>query len=213
MSLTSSLLSRVLQGGSCTREELIALSREPLEELCQAANAIREHFCGNVFDLCTIINGRSGKCSENCKYCAQSAHYSTAVEEYPLLSDEALLAGARYNDERGILRYSIVTSGKRLTDADVDRLCASYRHIAERCGISLCASHGLISKKHCEQLKAAGRLPLPQQPGNLPPQLPECLHHAHVRRQAANHQVGYGSRAGSVQRRHQWGVGKPWRTG
>ena len=156
MSLTSSLLSRVLGGGSCSREELIALSREPLEELCQAANAIREHFCGNVFDLCTIINGRSGKCSENCKYCAQSAHYSTAVEEYPLLSDEALLAGARYNDERGILRYSIVTSGKRLTDADVDRLCASYRHIAERCGISLCASHGLISKKHCEQLKAAG---------------------------------------------------------
>lgn len=142
----SFLLSRVLQRGSCTREELIALSREPLEELCQAANAIREHFCGNVFDLCTIINGRSGKCSENCKYCAQSAHYSTAVEEYPLLSDEALLAGARYNDERGILRYSIVTSGKRLTDADVDRLCASYRHIAERCGISLCASHGLISK-------------------------------------------------------------------
>jgi len=156
MSLTSSLLSRVLGGGSCSREELIALSREPLEELCQAANAIREHFCGNVFDLCTIINGRSGKCSENCKYCAQSAHYSTAVEEYPLLSDEALLAGARYNDERGILRYSIVTSGKRLTDEDVDRLCASYRHIAEHCGISLCASHGLISKKHCEQLKAAG---------------------------------------------------------
>ena len=112
MSLTSSLLSRVLGGGSCSREELIALSREPLEELCQAANAIREHFCGNVFDLCTIINGRSGKCSENCKYCAQSAHYSTAVEEYPLLSDEALLAGARYNDARGILRYSIVTSGK-----------------------------------------------------------------------------------------------------
>ena len=156
MSLTSSLLSRVLGGGSCSREELIALSREPLEELCQAANAIREHFCGNVFDLCTIINGRSGKCSENCKYCAQSAHYSTAVEEYPLLSDEALLAGARYNDERGILRYSIVTSGKRLTDEDVDRLCTSYRHIAEHCGISLCASHGLISKKHCEQLKAAG---------------------------------------------------------
>ena len=156
MSLTSSLLSRVLGGGSCSREELIALSREPLEELCQAANAIREHFCGNVFDLCTIINGRSGKCSENCKYCAQSAHYSTAVEEYPLLSDEALLAGARYNDARGILRYSIVTSGKRLTDEDVDRLCASYRHIAEHCGISLCASHGLISKKNCEQLKAAG---------------------------------------------------------
>ena len=148
MNLTSSLLSRVLQGGTCTREELLALRREPLEELCRAANAIRKHFCGNVFDLCTIINGRSGRCSENCKYCAQSAHYSTAVEEYPLLSDEALLAGARYNENKGILRYSIVTSGKRLTDADVEQLCASYRN--------LCASHGLLSKKHCEQLKAAG---------------------------------------------------------
>ena len=73
MNLTSSLLSRVLQGGTCTREELLALRREPLEELCRAANAIRKHFCGNVFDLCTIINGRSGRCSENCKYCAQSA--------------------------------------------------------------------------------------------------------------------------------------------
>ena len=100
MNLTSSLLSRVLQGGTCTREELLALRREPLEELCRAANAIRKHFCGNVFDLCTIINGRSGRCSENCKYCAQSAHYSTAVEEYPLLSDEALLAGARYNENK-----------------------------------------------------------------------------------------------------------------
>ena len=156
MNLTSSLLSRVLQGGTCTREELLALRREPLEELCRAANAIRKHFCGNVFDLCTIINGRSGRCSENCKYCAQSAHYSTAVEEYPLLSDEALLAGARYNENKGILRYSIVTSGKRLTDADVEQLCASYRNISAQCGISLCASHGLLSKKHCEQLKAAG---------------------------------------------------------
>lgn len=156
MSLTSSLLTKVLQGGSCTKDELLALSREPLDELCTAANAIREHFCGHVFDLCTIINGRSGKCSENCKYCAQSAHYTTAVEEYPLLNNEALLAGARYNEDRGILRYSIVTSGKRLTDADVARLCDSYRHIGEHCGISLCASHGLISKTHCEQLKAAG---------------------------------------------------------
>lgn len=156
MSLTSSLLTKVLQGGSCTKDELLALSREPLDELCTAANAIREHFCGQVFDLCTIINGRSGKCSENCKYCAQSAHYATAVEEYPLLNNEALLAGARYNEDRGILRYSIVTSGKRLTDADVARLCDSYTHIGEHCGISLCASHGLISKKHCEQLKAAG---------------------------------------------------------
>lgn len=207
MNLTSSLLSRVLQGGTCTREELLALRREPLEELCRAANAIRKHFCGNVFDLCTIINGRSGRCSENCKYCAQSAHYSTAVEEYPLLSDEALLAGARYNENKGILRYSIVTSGKRLTDADVEQLCASYRNISAQCGISLCASHGLLSKKHCEQLKAAGVTRYHNNLETSRAQLPEHLHHPHVRRQDPDDQMGHGSRAGSMQRRHH-GAGR-----
>ena len=135
---------------------MIALSREPLEELCQAANAIREHFCGNVFDLCTIINGRSGKCSENCKYCAQSAHYSTAVEEYPLLSDDALLAGARYNDERGILRYSIVTSGRRLSDDEVERVCGDIRAIKAAADIEVCVSFGLLDEGAFSKLRDAG---------------------------------------------------------
>lgn len=156
MTLTVSLLDKVLSGQSCTREELLQLCTEPLEELCQAANAIREHFCGNTFDLCTIINGRSGRCSENCKYCAQSAHYNTAVDEYPLLPRETILDGARRCEEAGILRYSVVTSGKRLTDADVDQLCDAYRLMSDECNLGLCASHGLISLEHCKKLKAAG---------------------------------------------------------
>lgn len=156
MTLTATLLDKVLSGQSCTRDELVRLSQEPLDELCQAANTLREHFCGNGFDLCTIINARSGRCSENCKYCAQSAHYTTAVDEYPLLSRETLLDGAKHSEEAGILRYSVVTSGKRLTDADIDQLCDAYRLMKEECGIGLCASHGLLSLEHCQKLKAAG---------------------------------------------------------
>ncbi len=156
MSFTSSLLQKVLEGHRCTKAELLQLCEEPIDEVCQAADQIRTHFCGNIFDMCTIINGRSGRCSENCKYCAQSAHYKTNVEEYPLLPQKAIIDGARYNEERGVLRYSIVTSGKRLTDSDVNELCETYRALSEQCDIALCASHGLISKKHCEELKASG---------------------------------------------------------
>lgn len=156
MSLVSDLEQKLMEGGACSRDELLQLADAPLNELCEAANRLRSHFCGNVFDLCTIINGRSGRCSENCRYCAQSAHYETSVEEYSLLGTDALLEGAKYNEARGVLRYSIVTSGKKLTDADVDSLCQAYATIAAECGIALCASHGLLSLDHCRRIKEAG---------------------------------------------------------
>ena len=84
MNTVQTLKEKAMQGVSITKEEALSLADQPLDELCQAANELREHFCDNVFDLCSIINGKSGKCSENCKYCAQSSHFCTAVEEYPL---------------------------------------------------------------------------------------------------------------------------------
>ena len=78
------LKKKVLEGYQISKEEALALAEMPLEELTQAADEIRQKFCKNQFDLCTIINGKSGKCSENCKYCAQSSFYPTDVESYPL---------------------------------------------------------------------------------------------------------------------------------
>lgn len=128
----------------------------PLEELCRAADEIREHFCGNAFDICTIINGKSGKCSENCKYCAQSAHYHTGAEEYPLLDREEIVRQARYNAERGVLRYSIVTSGRALNDPEVEAMCAAIREIKSQVKIEVCVSFGLLTKEQFERVKAAG---------------------------------------------------------
>lgn len=147
---------KVLNGGEITREEAISLIEAPLCELCAAADEIRSRFCGNVFDMCTIINGKSGRCSENCKYCAQSAHYNTRCEEYPLLSAEKLVEGALYNYERGVLRYSIVCSGKRLSGSEVDSLCESIRAIKKACPISVCVSAGLLDEANFRKLKDAG---------------------------------------------------------
>lgn len=154
--IVEELKSKILNGGEITRDEAILLIDAPLGELCEAADEIRERFCGDIFDMCTIINGKSGRCSENCKYCAQSAHYNTRCEEYPLLSAEKIVEGALYNYERGVLRYSIVCSGKRLSESEVDSLCESIRAIKKACPISICVSAGLLDEESFRKLKQAG---------------------------------------------------------
>ena len=154
--MRTTLQKKVINGGTLSREEASLLSSAQLEPLCEAADQIRRHFCGNAFDMCSIINGKSGKCPEDCKYCAQSSHYSADTAVYPLLSTDEILREAKANAADGILRFSIVTSGKRLSDQEVEQVCDSFRKIRETCGISLCASMGLLSQKQFKMLKSAG---------------------------------------------------------
>lgn len=150
------LEEKVLRGEQITREEALGLYEQPLEELCEKADEIRRHFCGNGFDICTIINGKSGRCSENCKFCAQSAHNHTGAAEYPLLSAEEITVQAKRNDEQGVLRYSIVTSGKRLSEEEVDEMCEAIRKIRQETGIAVCISFGLLKEEQYRKLKEAG---------------------------------------------------------
>lgn len=150
------LTDKVLNGEQITKEEAMNLYEQPLEELCESADQIRRKFCAEQFDICTIINGKSGRCSENCKFCAQSAHNHTGAEEYPLLPDEEIIAQARMNHEQGVLRYSIVTSGKRLSDAEVERMCGTVRKIRDDVGIAVCVSFGLLNEAQFRKLNEAG---------------------------------------------------------
>ena len=150
------LTDQVINGKKISKEEALFLYRQPLLELCGSADKIRKYFCSDQFDICTIINARSGSCSENCKFCAQSAHNHTCADTYPLLSKEVILAQAKINHEQGVLRYSIVTSGKRLSDAEVDLMCEVVREIKEKIGISVCVSFGLLNEQQFRKLKEAG---------------------------------------------------------
>lgn len=156
MNIIDKLKEKIFHGVILEKEEILSLLNEPLDKLCIAADEIRKHFCGDSFDMCTIINGKSGRCSENCKYCSQSIHFKTSIEEYPLLDSKRILDDAKYNDDKGVLRYSIVTSGKRLSQKDLKDVCKSYRLIKENSNISLCASHGLLSYDDFIKLKDAG---------------------------------------------------------
>ena len=157
MSFTEEMKDKILRGKWIGREEALRLAEEPLEELRQAADEIRRKVCGSGFDLCTIVNAKCGRCSEDCRYCAQSAHYRTACEEsYPLLSAQELLEDARRNAQQGVLRYSIVTSGRRLSEEEVEQACESIRRIRAEVPIEVCVSFGLLDEVQFRKIKAAG---------------------------------------------------------
>jgi len=156
MVYVETLGNKILEGKMITKQEAIELYEQPLQELCQKANEIRKQFCSNRFDICTIINGKSGRCSENCRFCAQSAYSHTNAAEYPLLPAEEIVAQAKVNDKQGVLRYSIVTSGKRLSDQEVDKMCEAVQKIKEETDISICISFGLLKEEQYRKLKAAG---------------------------------------------------------
>ena len=147
---------KINSGGAVTKDEALLLYGGALEELCKAADEIREHFCGNRFDICTIINGKSGKCPEDCKFCAQSAYYHTAAEEYPLLDTKEIVRQAKYNADHGVHRFSIVTSGRSLKDAEIEQMCEAIREIREQTDIKVCASFGLLDEGQYCRVKEAG---------------------------------------------------------
>ena len=150
------LKAKVLAGYNINKAEALQLVNTPLAELTKAANDIRKHFCGNKFDICTIINGKSGRCSEDCRYCAQSAHYPTEVKTYPLLNTTPILQEAQYNYSKGVARYAVVTSGKSLNDTEVEQLANSMREVKKQCKIRLCVSGGLLNEVQFKKLKDAG---------------------------------------------------------
>lgn len=153
----NNLKEKIKNGYLITREEAIEVYNSDYDELTKAADELREYFCGNDFDVCTIINAKSGKCSENCKFCAQSGHYHTNVKEYDLLDEDVIVKDALDKYNRGIPRYSMVASGKGLTPKDIDKICSITRKIYEQApGIKVCISGGIISEESFEKLKAAG---------------------------------------------------------
>ena len=140
-----------------TYQEALTLARtSSTEELCRSAEEATRKYAPRKFDLCSIINAKSGRCPEDCKWCAQSAHYHTGAQEYGLVSEEECLRHASANEAAGIGRFSIVTSGRKLSDREVDEVCSRVRYLRGKCGLSFCASLGLLSEESLRKLYEAG---------------------------------------------------------
>jgi biotin synthase len=151
------LTNSILNGNRIKRgDDLSIFLSAPLEELQKCAGRLQKHFCGNHIDFCTIINGRSGRCGENCKYCAQAACHHTDIEEYGFLSKETILENAQANQKAGANRFAVVTSGRALTGEDFEKALDTYRTMRDTLTIRLCASHGLLKREQFQRLHEAG---------------------------------------------------------
>lgn len=151
------LAQEIMNGRRLTREDdLTFFLRCDLDELCQGADRIREAFIGDKVDLCSIINGRSGRCPEDCKYCAQSAHHHTSCEVYDFLPEEEIVNACKMHESEGVDRFSIVTAGRALTGREFDQAVHAFETMHRECKIDLCASMGFLSAEQLHRLHEAG---------------------------------------------------------
>lgn len=123
-------------------------------DLLYIANRIRQGYCGDRIKFCSIVNAKSGRCSEDCKFCAQSIHYKTGAPEYPLKSPEEILIAAKEAQRNGSNRFCIVTSGRQVSDWD--SIYRIIRLLKKETNLKVEASLGCIDLKHAKQLKEAG---------------------------------------------------------
>jgi len=128
----------------------------PLAELIARADKVRKRFAGSRVELCNILNAKSGLCSEDCKFCAQSARHKTGAQAYPLKSKAQMLEAARRAKEIGAERFDIVTSGDKLSPEDFGVIVEAIKEITEEVKIKTCASLGSMGDKEFSLLKAAG---------------------------------------------------------
>ena len=154
----SQLASRLIAGGApAAADELLGLLRHaPRDELHDAAHRVTVALVQKRFDFCGIVNARSGRCPENCKWCAQSAHYRTGCEIHGWIGAEACVKAAADAEKNGVGRIGIVTSGRAQTPDDVDALCDAIRAMKARTRIHLCGSLGLLSEDSLRRLRDAG---------------------------------------------------------
>lgn len=143
-----------------TKEEALALVNlkgNDLLYLFAAADKIRNKYCGNILETCTITNAKSGKCSEDCKFCAQSVWYNTDIKSYPMKSKEILKKEFYEAEKNRSMRFGIVTAGKKMETEEFNTVLEFIKEITcEKPDIEICCSLGLLGEKELLKLKKAG---------------------------------------------------------
>lgn len=134
-----------------SKQELLDLYNMDLDELLNES----KKYLKNEVEFCSIINARSGKCSQNCRYCAQSSHYNTNIESFPLIDVETVVKAAHDSVNNGANRVAIVTSGKTPDESDFDTMLDMIKALNKE-GIKSCASIGILNEEQAQKLAEAG---------------------------------------------------------
>jgi biotin synthase len=149
------LSEKVLNGEKLADSELLSiLNAEDYEAVIKGASKIRKQFFKDTVHLCSILNTKSGACSEDCKFCAQSIHYNSDIVKYPFVEDEIIYKFIYNNRDNEIHRLSFVSSGKKLLKQEVKKLTKTIEDTDTN--KNFCASLGILSEDELKMLKESG---------------------------------------------------------
>jgi biotin synthase len=158
MQSLNNIEEKVLAGRKISAKEagyLSSLQAPTVMDLFCAANRIRRHFRGNAADLCAIVNAKSGRCPEDCTYCAQSSRSTATIASYALLEESTVTEKAKEAKRGGAKRFCIVTSGKRVSGRELEKIALMIASV-KSLGLLPCATLGLLNKEDLLLLKTAG---------------------------------------------------------
>ncbi len=150
---------KVVEGGSVSMKEILPLleAKGPdVVDLVAVANRVRVEFNGNEIDLCSLLNAKSGKCSEDCAFCAQSAHYQTDAPTYPLMNADQMVKEAKEAQKRKTGRFCLISSGRQLNDKEFEVILSGLDRIRKETTLDLDCSLGTLSEERAEALKKVG---------------------------------------------------------
>ncbi|HLO50506.1 MAG TPA: biotin synthase BioB [Kamptonema sp.] len=162
----NSLAERIIGGYRLSREEALALTKIEGQEnillLCEAADRVRQACCGNTVDLCSIVNVKSGNCSENCGFCSQSVHHPGEDSPiYGLKSQEEILAQAKAAQAAGAKRFCLVSQGRGIKynspkSTEFEQILETVQQIIAETNIKPCCALGEVTAEQAQALREAG---------------------------------------------------------
>ena len=158
--LIDNMVDTALKGESISYDQALqleSLTHDELDYLFIGTDRIRNHFKGQDVKICSIVNAKSGKCVEDCSFCAQSSSFKTDSPEYELMDVEQIVAAAKEAEAFGANEFSIVTAGTSLDDRkELDRVIEAIKRIKAETQLETCCSLGLMPLEHLKELKEAG---------------------------------------------------------
>lgn len=150
-------MEKILAGGRITFAEAERLlATDDVTTLAECANTVTRKFNGDVVDVEALINAKSGRCPEDCSFCAQSTFYETGINKYPLLPTEQLVENARMAKEGGATSFCLVCAYRSPPDKDFEQICNAITEIRKQVGTEVNVSLGFMTLERARRLKALG---------------------------------------------------------
>lgn len=148
---------KILAGAEISFDDALNIaSNVESAKLYQEADRLRRTIHKNKLDLCSIVNAKSGQCSEDCNFCAQSAHYEVEVASYDLVNPAEALSLAKENELGGVQRFSLVTAGRDVSEQNLAEFKKIYKNLQDNTQMSFCASMGFLTVEKASKLKEMG---------------------------------------------------------